>query len=59
MSPLLWFQRLFVPKSDESDEEKELSGLEESPFVFGQHIRIVLAMLVAFLSAIFIWWILV
>lgn len=60
MSLLLWLQRLFVP-APEKEEEEENSFTEESAPVFSgnQHIRILLAILVVFVSAIAIWWILV
>lgn len=53
MHPLLWLQRLFMPPSD-----PDAPGLEEeSQFVFGQHLRVVLAIVVCILSAGVIWWI--
>lgn len=63
MSPLLWLQRLFVPRDEAEKQDGENVGgvpdIEESPFVFNQHMRIVLAIVVSFISAIVIWWILV
>lgn len=61
MSMLLWLQRLFVPASNAEEEEAENTIIEEkhSFFEWNQHMRILLAMLVAFLSAIALWWILV
>ena len=59
MSLLLWLQRLFVP-APRNEEEEENSFIEETEPVFSwnQHIRILLAILVVFISAIAIWWIL-
>ncbi len=60
MSMLLWLQRLFVP-APSAEEEAENTIIEEkhSFFEWNQHIRILLAMLVVFISAIALWWILV
>lgn len=61
MSPLSWLQRVFAPRADaeEGSESQTLTGFEEeSPFVWGQHMRIVIAMLVVFISALVMWWIL-
>lgn len=56
MSPLLWLQRLFERPSE---SEEGIPPLEDStPFVFTQHMRIVLAILVCIFSAFVIWWIL-
>ena len=61
MSPLAWIQRLFVPRHQ--DDQLSIDGIpdleDDSPFVFTQHMRIVLAILVTFLSAMVIWWIMV
>lgn len=57
MSPLLWLQRLFVPKPD-SVESGEPVELEPSPFVFNQHMRIIAALLVVCIAAGVMWWIL-
>lgn len=58
MSPLLWLQRLFNPPSEEAEEG--IPPLEDSsPFVFTQHMRIVLAIVICIISAFVIWWILV
>lgn len=59
MSFLLWVQRLFVPKeTDGSADGTELPELEDNqPFVFGQHLRIIVAIIIAFVSALFMWWI--
>lgn len=51
MSPLSWFQRLFASPAD----DPEAGG---DPIVAGQHIRVVLAILVCIISAFVIWWIL-
>lgn len=64
MSPLLWLQRLFVPRDEEGNAEDGNSGesgvvdVNESPFVFNQHMRIVAAIIVTFVGAIVVWWIL-
>lgn len=59
MNPFLWFQRLFVPPP-ESDKPEGIPDLEDdSPFVFSQHLRIVLAICVCIISAFVIWWIMV
>lgn len=59
MNPFIWFQRLFVPR-DEADNSDNVPGLEdESPLVFTQHLRIVLAIVICIISAFVIWWILV
>ncbi len=60
MSPLLWFQRLFVPQEspDEHQDVNDLPGLaDDSSFVFGQHLRILLAILISILAAVMMWWI--
>lgn len=59
MSFLLRLQRFFVPKEqDPADETNGLPDLEDNqPFVFGQHLRIVTAIIIAFVSALFMWWI--
>lgn len=58
MNPFLWFQRLFVPAEDR-EESGTIPGLEdESPFVFTQHLRIVIAIVISIISALVIWWIL-
>lgn len=60
MSPLLWLQRLFVPKPEEDGEPQEgLQDFENSPLVSGQHLRILIAIAVVFLSAMVMWWILI
>lgn len=58
---LLWLQRIFVPAPATEEEETENTIIEErhSHFEWNQHIRILLAMLVVFISAIALWWILV
>lgn len=59
MSLLLWLQRIFVP-APQSDEETENPCPDEPQplFTWNQHFRILLAILVVFVSAIAIWWIL-
>lgn len=57
MSPLLWLQRLFVPKPD-SVESNEPVDLEPTPFIWSQHLRIVLALLIVLISSGVLWWIL-
>ena len=57
MSPLLWLQRLFVPKSDEEDSTEQVE-MEPSPFEMNQHIRIIIALLVVLIAAGVLWWIL-
>lgn len=65
MSPLLWIQRLFVPQPDNEasldESNMEQVGIPEvdSPIMSSQHIRIVLAIVFMFLSAIILWWILI
>lgn len=57
MSPLHWLQNLFTPK-EQSDDPNVLPDLEDSePFVFSQHLRIILAILFAVFSAGILWWI--
>lgn len=57
MSPLLWLQRLFVPQ-DQADATSELPEPEENePFVFTQHLRIILAIVFSLVSAGILWWI--
>lgn len=59
MNPFLWFQRLFVPP-EESDNPNEVPPLEDdTPFVFSQHLRIVLAIAVSIIAALVLWWIMV
>lgn len=58
MSLLLWLQRLFVP-APQNEEENSFTEETEPVFSWNQHIRILLAILVVFISAIAIWWILV
>ncbi len=55
MDPLHWLKRIFVPDKD-AEETNQLQ--EESPFSFGPHIRIVLAIIICIMSAGVIWWIL-
>lgn len=55
MDPFHWLKRIFVPDKDPG-EENQLQ--EESPFDFGPHIRIVLAIVISIVSAGVIWWIL-
>ena len=57
MSPLLWLQRLFVPKENEEDSG-EMAEMEPAPFAMNQHVRIIIAMLVVFIAAGVLWWIL-
>lgn len=59
MSPLGWFQRLFASHNDEEQQDvNDLCNLEDdTPFVFTQHMRILLAIVVTFISACVIWWI--
>jgi len=60
MSPLLWLKKIFVPEDQQEDQQdvNDLRGLEEdSSFLFSQHMRVLLAILVAFISALCIWWI--
>lgn len=59
MSPLLWLQRLFVPQN--RDDQLHIGDIpdmeDDNPFVFTTHMRIVLAILVTFISALVMWWI--
>lgn len=57
--PLSFLQRLFAPKEPEDKVEiGAVSGLDdENPFVFSQHMRIVFAIFITMLSAVFLWWI--
>lgn len=61
MSPLHWLRRLFVP-DENTDEEQDNVAMremdEESSFVWNEHMRILMAILVALISALTIWWIL-
>lgn len=60
MSPLLWLQRLFMPRTDEEQEPQEgLQDFESSSSAGGQHLRILLALAVVVVSAMVMWWILV
>lgn len=59
MSPFLWLQRLFVPPSENGDPENAADLENTEPFVFSQHLRVVLAILVCIISAFVIWWIMV
>lgn len=56
MNPLHWLKRIFVPDQD-TVEANQLQ--DESPFAFGPHLRIVLAIIISIISAGVIWWILV
>lgn len=55
MDPFHWLKRIFVPDKD-AESPNQLQ--EESPFDFGPHIRIVLAIIISIVSAAVIWWIL-
>lgn len=57
MSFLLWLQRQFSSHNDEDLPDDSIEN-EENPFEFGQHLRIVIAMLVVVISAFVMWWIL-
>ena len=53
MSYTSWLQRMFSPPSTgDPDLEDEISGFE-----WNQNVRIVLAILVVFISALVVWWI--
>ena len=53
MSFTSWLQRMFSPHSTgDPDLEDEISGFE-----WNQNVRIVLAILVVFISALVVWWI--
>lgn len=59
MSFLSWVQKLLVgSEQDASGDVNDLPELEDNqPFVFGQHLRIIAAIVIAFISALFMWWI--
>lgn len=59
MSPLEWLHRVFVPTNNEDKLDiRDIPNLEDdSPIVFTQHMRIVLAIVVTFISALIMWWI--
>lgn len=58
MSPILWLQKIFVPNTDTEEEETENAIIEKpSFFEWNQHMRILLAILVVFISAFALWWI--
>lgn len=57
MSPLLWLQRLFVPKEDTENTDTLPEIENEDPFVFSQHLRIIAAILFSLVSAGILWWI--
>lgn len=51
---LSWLQKLFVSNDDDDEEQVQ----EQSSFLQSQHLRIVIAMAVVFVSAMVMWWIL-
>lgn len=57
MSLMPWLQKLFSSRNEEDELEND-NPVEENPFEFGQHVRIVIAMLVVLVSALVMWWIL-
>lgn len=57
MSFLLWLQRQFTSKGDDDLDDDSIDN-GENPFEFGQHLRIVIALLVVVLSGFVMWWIL-
>ncbi len=60
MSFSQWLKGIFNSQgSEENDEDKAIPDMEyDDPFIFSQHLRIVLAIVVTLLSAAVIWWIL-
>lgn len=57
-----WLHKLFASKPDTDEEENgnEIDDFEEEPgFVWNEHMRIVLAIIVVVISAIVMWWILI
>lgn len=55
-----WLKDLFSSQDQQNGQEdiNDLRGLDDEPsFLFSQHMRILLAILVAFLSAVCMWWI--
>ena len=60
MSFLSWLERLFVPaRPSEEDGAQGMVELEpqHSPFEWNQNMRIVTAIVVTFISACVMWWI--
>lgn len=55
-----WLKKLFSspPEEDNVDINEVQDFEEESSFSFNEHMRIVLAILVVFISACVMWWIL-
>lgn len=51
---LTWLQKLFMSNDDEDEDQIN----EQSSFLQSQHLRIVIAMAVVFISALVMWWIL-
>ncbi len=51
-----WLQKIFDRPEESEDGVPPLE--DSAPFVFTQHMRIVLAILICILSAFVIWWIL-
>lgn len=58
MSIWLWLQRLVVPKEPTEDDDKAVeTGYDEEPFVFTQHLRVILAIIITIVGAGVMWWI--
>lgn len=59
MSFLSWLERLFVPTSPIEHDNGDAVQIEpqQSPFEWNQNMRIVTAIVVTFLSAFVMWWI--
>ena len=59
MSFLSWLERLFVPSRPSENEPEGTVDLEpqHSPFEWNQNMRIVTAIVVTFISACVMWWI--
>ena len=59
MSFLSWLERLFVPGPPRENDAEGTVELEpqRSPFEWNQHMRIVTAIVVTFVSACVMWWI--
>lgn len=55
-----WFQCLFG-SGDENREHQDVNDLrsleDDTPFIFTQHMRILLAIAVTFIAACVLWWI--
>lgn len=58
MSFTTWLKNIFVPQHDlEGGQEDTIR--EDAPSIWNEHMRIVLAIIVVFISALVMWWILI